>query len=149
MSATSVLVSKNCCQVPVFIGGRVTVIMDTKGRINLCVMAGDKGKTSKSMRPRKRCHLLSGFQSLPLPLQSKPRALEPKVIQSHWGRHQGQVAWPSCPHQSRTELGVLGSPNTSPHRHGCHLFCPTGALAAVPAQCSPHKEGPSAAVCPG
>lgn len=150
MLATTVLVSKNCCQVPVFIGGRDTVIMETEGKLTCTgwqgrrkVDANYKEKSStKHKSPEEVSHLPTRF----------PRAPSPPAEQ---GRCPGNGQGPTRTHQRklRSQVGLnqlstpraedswqlLGSPNKS-HAAVCVVSfepqSPAQVLGTAPADIS-------------
>lgn len=112
-----------------------------RGRINLCVMAGEnfmlttRPKEAKLWDSRVNVTCLLGFQSLPLPLQSKHSALESKLNQIPLAEASGEPEW-NVHTRAEQSSEVLGSPDAPPDCHVCHLFWARSHWAARGSPCS-------------
>lgn len=100
MLATTVLGSKNCCQVPVFIGRRNS---ETEGRINLHVMSGrtkpdanyKDERSTKHEFPEEVSHLPAGIPKAPSP---------PAVLWEQVSMNKDQLGKASEPAQPETTV---------------------------------------------
>lgn len=141
MSGTTVCVSKNCCQVPVFIGGRDSVITDTKGRINLRVLAEICMLTTNGKEAKTRDHRIGdspAYQVSKASLSTCRAGTVPwnqRWTKTHWGRQQGRVSLNqlSTPEKNRAERYCESQ--HIPHCHVCRLFWAT--VSHTGTWCSP------------